>query len=461
MAVLLTLVAYKIALVLVGLWASRRVASERDYFLAGGRLGPWTAGLSYAASTSSAWVLLGYTGAVYTRGAVALWLVPGIFAGYVLCWLVIGPRLHRETRERGHLTLPDFIAGDAGPLAVPLRRLCALILLFCFCAYIAAQFQAAGTALAGAFGIGATEAVLTGAAVIVLYCFLGGFLAASITDAVQAAVMLGACIVVPLAFMSAFPTDIGHALAGLRTSPSAGEAALWTTAGAALALLGTGLGALGQPQLLNRIMAVRSDRDRLRGAAITVVWGTLIYSALTLLAALARTATGFETAGEDLIFSAATAALPAVLAGIVVAAVLSAVMSTVDSLLLAAASAVSHDSAVPFRRPLLAGRLAMLAVAAVAVLLTLFLPATVFDRVLFAWVALGAAFGPTVLLRALGHRATPAATLAAVALGFAVSVGFSLRPQLPADLVEKWGGWAVGLAVLLLNPARPIRTVNA
>lgn len=136
-------------------------------------------------------------------------------------------------------------------------------------------------------------------------------------------------------------------------------------------------------------------------------------------------------------------------------------MSTVDSLLLASASAVSHDSALPFRRPLLAGRMAMVGVAAVAVVLTLSLPATVFGRVLFAWVALGAAFGPTVLLRSLGHRARPGAVLVAVVAGFAVAVGFSLLPGTEAKLVETWGGWAVGLGVLLLNPARREGTVEA
>ena len=87
--VLITLIAYKIILLGVGWWASKRVSDESDFFLAsggeGGGLGAWTAGLSYAASTSSAWVLLGFTGMVFTRGAVGLWLVPGIFGGYLAC----------------------------------------------------------------------------------------------------------------------------------------------------------------------------------------------------------------------------------------------------------------------------------------------------------------------------------------------------------------------------------------
>ena len=98
--VVITLIAYKIILLGIGFWASRRVHTASDFFIAGGEsggLGAWTAGLSYAASTSSAWVLLGFTGMVFAKGLIALWLVPGIFAGYVLTWLVIGPRLNADT----------------------------------------------------------------------------------------------------------------------------------------------------------------------------------------------------------------------------------------------------------------------------------------------------------------------------------------------------------------------------
>ena len=57
--VLITLVIYNLVLVGVGIWASKRNRNESDFFVASQGLGAWVAGLSYAASTSSAWVLLG------------------------------------------------------------------------------------------------------------------------------------------------------------------------------------------------------------------------------------------------------------------------------------------------------------------------------------------------------------------------------------------------------------------
>lgn len=464
--VLITLIAYKILLLAVGWWASKRVSDDSDFYLAtgeeGGGLGAWTAGLSYAASTSSAWVLLGFTGMVFSRGAVGLWLVPGIFGGYLMTWLVMGPRLNAETAAKGHITIVDFITDEMGDRLKRITGIvCAALILFCFVFYISSQFQAAGNALDDVFGLGMAEAVILGAIVIVIYCLLGGFWAASVTDALQASVMLLACILVPIATVMA-AGGVGSVIDTLHatehhdyfsfTEGAAGMAGI----GVAMGLFGTGLGALGQPQLLNRIMAVRTQSERKKAAAITIGWGAIIYTGLICLAFAGR-ALKIETSGESLFFAAAQAYLPSIVAGIVIAAVLSAVMSTVDSLLLAAASAVSHDSGIKYKSPkqaLLFGRLAMAVVAIIAVILTLKLPQEIFSRVLFSWVALGAAFGPVVLVKCLGWRVRDSYKLAAIILGFLIAVSAYNVSGPTAEIIEKWGSWLVGLVILFLGKRR-------
>ncbi|MEC7803293.1 MAG: sodium/proline symporter, partial [Pseudomonadota bacterium] len=54
-----TLAGYIVGMIAIGVWASRRTRNQQDFFLAGGRLGPWIAALSASASSSSAWFLLG------------------------------------------------------------------------------------------------------------------------------------------------------------------------------------------------------------------------------------------------------------------------------------------------------------------------------------------------------------------------------------------------------------------
>ena len=95
---LITLIVYAVILVGIGFWASQKAKSEDSFILADRNLGPVIAGLAYAASTSSAWVLLGFSGFVYAAGLSAFWMVPGILAGYGVVWFWAGKVLQDETR---------------------------------------------------------------------------------------------------------------------------------------------------------------------------------------------------------------------------------------------------------------------------------------------------------------------------------------------------------------------------
>jgi len=199
--VLITLIVYKLTLVLIGLWAARRVQSEDDFFLGGRSVGPIVSGLSYAASTSSAWVLLGFSGFVYSTGLSALWMIPGIWLGYVVMWVWIGPKLREESAALGHVTLTDFLVAKL-PVHATWRRaiavLSTLLIILCFIFYIAAQFDAAAKAFSDQFSLTMVESVLIGAVIILLYCLLGGFWAVSVTDTLQGGMMLLISIGLPL-----------------------------------------------------------------------------------------------------------------------------------------------------------------------------------------------------------------------------------------------------------------------
>ena len=476
--ILITLVIYKFALIGIGLWARSRNRSETDFFLGGRKLGPFVAGLSYAASTSSAWVLLGFTGFVYAFGLSALWMVPGIWAGYAVVWLYFGSRLREESAAFNQVTPTDFLLHDSRP---DYRRVAAMVagalILLCFVFYIAAQFDAAGKALTSQFEISTASAVITGAVIIVIYSMLGGFWAASVTDTLQAVVMLMAAIAVPTAAVIA-AGGFGEVWASLQaTMPASylqvtGGHAPLIFLGFVIGTVGMSLGALGQPQLLSRLMAVKGERERLQGFAIAITWGVTVFIGMVALALAGRVLMPDLETGELLFYAAAAEYLPGIIAGIVVAAALSAVMSTVDSILLAASGAVAHDMGVNGRFPdrkLMTSRLVMLAIAVLAVVLTLNLPDTIFNRVLFAWSALGAAFGPIVVWRVMGRQVTGQGALGAMLAGFGTALVFywlgaapasdgllSQAAHLPGDPFERAFPWLPAL-LLLASPVNKIR----
>ena len=468
--ILTTLVAYKIMMIFVGLWAASRNRSEADFFLGGRGLGPLVAGLSYAASTSSAWVILGFSGFVYAIGLSALWMIPGVWAAYAVVWLYFGRRLRQESLEHQQVTLTDFLLHDSsGDLKRMATVAAAVLVVFCFVFYVAAQLDAAGNALTENFAIATPTAIVTGAVIVVFYSLVGGFWAVSVTDTIQAAIMMLVSVGVPLAALVAAggPVEMWATLTAAMPSAylqlDGGHAGL-VLLGFAVGLVGMSLGALGQPHLLARLMAVRGETERRQGYAIVFGWGIVVFAGMVVLGLSGRALVPEMGNPETLFYRAASDYLPVVLAGIATAATLSAVMSTVDSLLLSAAGAVAHDMGVNRRFPgreAMASRAAMFGVAALAVVLALSLPDTIFNRVLFAWSALGAAFGPIVLFRVMGRDVAAAPALAAMLSGFAVAVlfyslgsapaGDSLLSQaahLPGDPFERVAPWLPPMLIL-------------
>lgn len=472
----LSLIAYKVTLIGIGLWASRRVNDTTDFLLGGRQLGAWVAGLSYAASTSSAWVLLGFSGFVFTQGVVALWMLPGIWGGYVVVWLWFGPILRNDSREHGWLTPTDFLCATLTSAArKPIAVMASAMILFCFIFYIAAQFAAAANAFTSNFDMNFDRAVLFGATIILIYCLLGGFWAVSVTDMLQGFVMAAAAIIVPFAALREAGgfAGIAHALRAngdLAALAPMGGMGPMLFLGFALGIASIGLGTLGQPHLLARLMAVRGDRERVQGFIIAITWAVIVFLGMAVMALAARSLAVDMVDGEELFYRVASAYLPPVLAGVVIAAVLSAVMSTVDSLLMAASAAASHDLGLGKRLPgreLWVSRGVMVIIAIAAVVLTLTLPDSIFNRVLFAWSALGAAFGPIVCARVSGREPSAAARAAAMALGFALTVlfysfgalasaqglgvigrGLHTLAQLPGDPFERLVPWLPAMAIL-------------
>ncbi|MGI8619395.1 MAG: sodium/proline symporter [Gemmatimonadaceae bacterium] len=463
-AILATLVVYNAALVAMGLWAARRTLDESDFFLGGRRLGAWVAGLSASASSSSAWTLLGVSGAAYAWGLSALWLFPATLTGFLINWMWVAPRLMRLSRARDSLTLTEFIAGDSTSRLYPTTiRFCSAAILFAFLFYIASQFQAAGLAFAASFGLSSTISIVVGAAIILLYTLLGGFWAVSVTDMLQGGLMALAAIVLPVAALAHLG---GFAELGEGLRAAAGESGGSLTReyrgvlGIAFVLgtMGIGLGYPGQPHVVNRFMALRDATALSRGRVIAIGWAAIIYSGMLLVGLCARALWRELPDGEQVIFHAANATLPPVLAGLTVAAVLSAIMSTADSQLLVAASSVSWDLRRAARRPvgdpsggLTASRIVVVVLSLLAMLLAIVAPSAIFSRVLFAWHALGSAFGPVLVLRLAGYRLSDRGVLASIVAGFGLTVVFYLLPDTPGDWMERLIPLLVAFAVAWLS----------
>lgn len=467
LAILVTLLAYKIAMILIGVWASRRTHDDSDFFLGGRKLGAWVAAMSASASSSSAWTLLGVSGAAYAWGLSAIWLFPATVSGFLINWLWVAPRMMEQSRRDNSLTLTEFIAGDrAHHLYRSVVRVSAIAILFSFMFYIAAQFQAAGHAFASSFGLSTNASIAIGVTIIVVYTLLGGFWAVSVTDTLQGLLMVATAVVLPVVALISVG-GFGPLLEGLAEASATGEARLFGpwSGGMALAFvagtLGIGLGYPGQPHVVNRFMALRDPKALEQGKIIAITWAVLIYSGMLLVGWCGRVL--FETIpdGEQVFFQTANDLLPPVIAGIMIAAVLSAIMSTADSQLLVAASSISWDwqlsdkaAETDQRHGLRNTRVVVLLVSLVAMLLAMFAPSAIFSRVLFAWHAIGSAFGPLLILRLAGYRIDTRAVLASISAGFGLTVIIHFFPDGPGDWIERLVPLAAAFVIAWLGRGR-------
>ena len=452
-SVLITLVFYNAILIGVGLWARKRNSNVQDFFLAGRGLGPWVAAISASASSSSAWTLLGVSGAAYAWGLPALWIFPSTVGGFLLNWAWVAPRLQKLAGEEQAVTLSEVVApATIGGNRKLILRVAALIIVFCFTFYIASQFEAAGKAFESVFELSKRNSILIGAAIVLVYTLLGGFWAVSVTDSIQGILMAVAALILPTVALVAVG-GFGQLLDGLAAVGNVG-----TPVGSGflvgfffvLGLMGIGINYPGQPHVVNRFMALKDERALRQGRVIAMSWAVLVYAGMLLLGLCARVLFTDLGDSEQVLFKVATDLLPSVIAGVMLAAVLSAIMSTADSQLLVAASAISYDWNLADRHKdagLSGTRTTVVVVLIMATVLALVWRADIFSRVLFAWSAAGSAFGPILIMRLIGRSVSANATLIAMLCGFGLTVIISFFPNAPGDAAERLVPFFIALFV--------------
>jgi len=458
--ILLTLVIYKLCLIGIGLWAQRRTRNETDFFLGGRSLGPFVAAISYAASASSAWTLLGVSGAAFATGLGAIWMLPGIVSAHIITWFWLAPKMHRQSHQHQHMTFSDVIAHRTnGAQRRIILMIASLIILICFICYIASQFQAAGNTFSSNFSINRHESIILGGIIILIYTWLGGFWAVSVTDAAQGTLMLIAAVALPVTALFAVGGIDGliQGMSSVSTpeqlSFNAGNVGMLGI-GFAFGLAFIGLGAFGQPQSLTRFMALGSHKDLRTAQYISVIWFMVVLSGMLVVGWAGHILIPDAANNEALFFDLTQSLFPVVIGSIITAAVLSAIMSTADSQLLVAASSVSHDLGLSRRYPertLLIARATMAAICILSILMAIFLPASIFNRVLFAWNGMGAAFGPIIIARAMDKSIHPYSVILSMLSGFGLTAYIHALPATPGQIAERAVPFAISALIVFVG----------
>ncbi|HUF03468.1 MAG TPA: sodium/proline symporter [Aridibacter sp.] len=445
-------IAYLLALVVIGV-VSARASSEGvgSYFLAGRSLNRWVVALSAVASGRSAWLLLGFVGVAYTSGISAMWAAVGYIVVECLMFFFYAPKLRQFTEDNDCITIPDFFAAKLGDKGGYLRTLLVVIIAVFMVAYVSAQFVAGGKAFFSSFGIEETTGVFLTAAIILVYTLLGGFVAVSKTDVIQAFCMLLALVVLPVIAIVNFGGWGPVYEASLGANDSFFDPAALGL-GATIGLLGIGLGSPGNPHIVVRFMSIRKKEDLWFAAFIGTFWN-IVLAAGALLIGIAARAYFPEAAmlpgadAEQAFPHLALQVLHPLLFGLIIAAIFSAIMSSADSQLLVAASGFVRDfyqklylkdNEVDENRLVLYSRIVVFALVAAALVFGFLAEDLVFWLVLFAWAGLGATIGPPSLLTLFWGGTTRVGAMAGMVTGGTLVFLWKLVPYFRAEIWDMY-----------------------
>ena len=459
---LVTFIVYFVFLLSVGWFFYKRTMNLEDYLIGGRRLGKWVTALSAQASDMSGWLLMGLPGAVLLMGTSQSWIAIGLFIGTVVNWLMVAPRLRVHTEKVGAITLPSFFEKRFKDPTGALRVLSAVIILFFFTVYASSGLVAAGRLFEVMFGGDFALAVLIGGIIIVVYTFLGGFLAVSWTDFVQGLLMFLAVVLVPaVAFFSA------GGVAGIREAMIEADISGSLIPGGTLPLVGIistmawGLGYFGQPHILSRFMGIRSVKDLPGSTTIAIIWVgfSLTFAVFIGLIGISLFPELTGPASETVFIQMVRTVFSPWLGGILLAAILSAIMSTIDSQLLVSSSALTEDlykrvagEEISQGRLMWMGRLSVVIIAVIALVLALNPQNTVLGLVSYAWGGFGAAFGPIVIMALLSRRTTWQSALAGMLTGTIVLIVWE-RLGLGAVMYEIVPGFIANFIAMVIANA--------
>lgn len=439
--IMITMIAYMAIVIIIGIAFAKKANKNTDsYFLGGRTLGPWVTAMSAEASDMSGWLLMGLPGVAYWCGiSDAAWTAIGLAVGTYINWLITSKRLRRYSEKANAITLPEFFSNRFHEKSKIIMTVAALFILIFFTVYAASCLVTCGKLFSTLFGFDYVPMMIVGAVFVLIYTIIGGFLAESASDFMQAIVMIVALVVIVVTgtvaaggldavvdnaksipgflefFGIATPvTDANGVQQVLNGQPQFGEAGTYGIL-SVVSCLAWGLGYFGMPQVLLRFMAIRSEKQLKSSRRIATVWCVISLVVAVFIGLIGRTlyptALTTSSEAENVFILLSTNLLPPILAGLVMAGILAATISSSDSYLLIAASAFSknifqgliHKKASD-KQVLVISRITLLAITAVAIIIALDENSVIFNIVSFAWAGFGATFGPLMLLSLFWKR---------------------------------------------------------
>ena len=467
---IVVLATYVGILFLIGIFASRRIKSLSDYYIGGKKMGFWAVAFSARATGESGWLLIGLTGMGAMAGYSAYWVVLGELLGVFISWQFMAKLFKRRSDQYKSITIPDYLESHFKSSTNTLRIISASILVIFVVIYVASQMDVTGIAFESMLNIDYRIGALIGFFIVLIYIFIGGFVAAVWSDMFQGILMFLGLVLLPIVvwFSMDHGTGITEGLNAIDPSLTQimgrsddGLMNLFTILGFSM----IGLGFLGSPQVYVRFMSIESEKEIDKGKWVALLFTLMTDAAAVTIGILARvyfTTEGQDpeavlgNGGEDVLSIVTNEFLPTILVAIFIAIVLSAIMSTIDSLLVLASSAITRDFYQKIFRPDLKDKdlanmsrlvtlvMAIAALSIAILLYNLYPDRQIFWVIIFGWSGIAATFCPVIILSLFWKGYSEKGAIASMVTGFSSVMFF----KFVVSNIEGIGDYFIELDVL-------------
>jgi SSS family solute:Na+ symporter len=373
MLMLIALLVYALIGTAIAILAKKRVSSDEEYFVAGRNVSGIVAALTYAATTYSAFMMVGLVGLTYIHGVGALGFELYYLVGTLLLLSYYAPKIWKLGKEKGFVTPGDLIADRYGKNAA---RILALLVSIALIPYTSIQFVSISFLLGNSMSFEA--GVILSAIIIALWAFLGGFRSVAWTDAVFGIFMLSMALaaVISAFSMNPAPGDFSR-LGELLYVPNS----FWTPVTFISYTLPWFFFALTNPQVVQRIFVPKDEKSLRRMVVLFGLFG-LIYTILVTLLGLqlrllAEAGEFPKVTNRDLVTPTFLGLIPEWLGVLIALSIFAAAITTANSIVLTLSSMFTRD--LLKSRSVLAGRLFVAAITAAVAVFAIQKPSYIVD----------------------------------------------------------------------------------
>ena len=429
----------------IGLAVSRRSSKSREGYLLGGRsLGAPVTALRMQSTSMSGYMFLGAGGLGYSQGYYGMWFALGDLGGGVLNLSIIGRRMRKLSYLLGSITSIGYL--ERRYPSIWTKLVAGPIALGCLFLYVLAQLLAGGQGFSSVTGLGLNVSLVIAVSIILIYTFLGGYLAVAYTGFLQAIIM----VIGMLWILIATVQHVGGLTAGHESvkEVNANLLTMWGAEGQYFGEWGVILGALlifsigyiGYPHVNVGHMSMKRPSIARTAGLYSTGFNLLFIPGAYLIGLFALLIVPNLDNPELAIFEVAQVVLPPFAVGLVMAAIMAAIMSTADSILLQAGTIASQDLGGTLIKNLSEkaavniSRIVIFVIAIIGLILAMWQPPGVFDLVVFATATMGSAFVPAYVCAVWWKKANTPGAIISMLAGAVGAVGAQIF-----DTSGMWG----------------------